>query len=329
MTIDREGLKFGLEHHLPTFERIEVPFLDKDVKARIDDFSLTYQGFESRLGPNFAFLTNSEKPSSLDHIENLLVAQVETVIKRQEKIRALGKPKEQINFCIKDQCVSVLNYLEKSIPEESIAEISYWVSSIYSSTQDKFRHLKNIFIVPAAGDTIHTGEPTNGAFERELDGVVLYPSAFKKKTHRTGGVSHLAGTLTHEWFHQYATATGVTRLSWEWMTLGGWEWHFRYPEKVAGKEQISRHGNFIESDYGSDVSVEELCDAGVKAIYNRDDFKNPAKRDFLDQNFLDFSTGLAVEKVRVARTEKPSTPLLPQDLTFTVLHLKGGLLPAR
>jgi hypothetical protein len=308
-----------LEKNIPG-KKVEPVKYEGPAEFEIGGYQIKYMPFDSRLSPNVSLLYFDPKESvkMSDGLGDALAEHINEFIAEQKKFKKLGKPREQIKLVQGEQVIEVSNYLSP-LSAGQIKEIKKWFSTLNSLSKDKFEYLKNVIILPSEGQKLPSGEPVNGIFRRALGGIVLYPPALEDKKHRTGGVSHLAGTLCHEYFHQYNTIPGASKLATEWMKLGGWHFNFKYPEKIEGHEELSDYENFVETDYGLNSSTEEFCDSAIKAIYSRNEFKDTKKLEFIDENFIDFKGSIADEGMQVIKKEITETPDLPRKFSFGIM----------
>jgi hypothetical protein len=179
------------------------------------------------------------------------------------------------------------NFTSRKIQTKELEEVAAWMGTMEAVTKDGLTDVRNIFIIPIPAERLETGESEKGRYLPYYQGIALTLAAFEQVPHRaTTKVSTLTCALTHEYFHQFMTHAGVSPLTREWMGLGGWSIAPNYPAPTRGRYEFSDWENLVETNYGFISSCDEFCDAAVKAIYDKDSFKDPAKRKFIEDNFL-------------------------------------------
>lgn len=317
--------KFYLERHLSTKMLQPVLLLDnQDFKFR--GITVREQPFASRQDSAFSlYIKDRQSVSIFGDLILSIQDRIQKIIETQKAIIDLGLPKEQfeIQESTFGQNLFVYNYWRplNLVQRQSII---HWFGIICAVTQDKFNFINNIFILPSKNQRIFTGELMGGEHKKELDGFIIYSTAFAPKKYRIGLIPYLYGILTHEYFHQYSIRPGATQINQEWMDIAGWRLHFQYPKFIKGKDHFNIREDLVESPYGY-VAPEEFCDAGVKAIFARDDFKSPDKRLFFDDNFLvphDLRQLRIPKMIRIKNTIQP--PALPKNFTFTLSVITSG-----
>ena len=225
--------------------------------------------------PDLCKVTNAESIPEYkwSRIESILAQDAE---ERIQEIESLEEPQEQYLFKTKDSDEILLsNFTQREIEPEELEEIASWMGTMEAVTKDGLKGIKNIFITPVPAERLETGEAEKGRYLPYYQGIALTLAAFEQVPHRaTTKVLTLTCALTHEYFHQFMKHAGVSPLTKEWMRLGGWRVAPSYPEPIGGRYEFSDWENLVETDYGLVSSCDEFCDAAVKAIYDKDSFKN-------------------------------------------------------
>jgi len=318
-----DAKKYYIERHIPGQEIHPVEFVDAGSVFHYEDMEAKYIPYETRFAPDFALFCYGEngKPVRMGKkLDEVIAHEIRQIKKEQVVMVGRGLPGQQFIFQAGDQELTLSNY-NVSLSDDQRDEIQRWVGTMVSRVVDGLGMVKNIFIVPDVPDVLPTGEPMNGESPGGFDGIVLYPPALSPRRHRTGEVSNLTGTLTHEFFHQYNRHVGVTDLSQKCNKIGDWNIHYKFPKMIAGRLAFSTQENLIETAYGKVAPTEEFCDAAVKAIYNRSAFHDVKKRSFIDKHFLSFDRSLEVPFVRVARVESVQYPVFPGRAHFTISRI--------
>lgn len=317
--------KLYLERHLQP--RILQPIeLEGDQDFKYRGIIVRKQSFESRQDSTFGIECYEDVQSI--SLSGTLISEIKDnitkIITTQKAITSLGIPKEQ--FEIQEatgQNLFVYNYW-RPLNLFQRQSIVHWFGIICAITQDKFNFINNIFILPSKNKKTFTGEPMGGEHKKGLNGFIIYPASFAPKRYRICPIPYLYGILTHEYFHQYNLYPGTTQITREWMNIAGWRLNFNYPKLILKKSHFNIQEDLIESPYGY-AAPEEFCEVGVKTIFDRDGFKDKAKRSFIDDNFLvpQSLPLLCIPKIIVINNTIQA-PNLPKEFTFTISSVISG-----